>query len=54
MQTEKQQQGFAALKIAEDAMKKARKRGDTAAYKRFKETRKSIIKELYETKAENK
>lgn len=25
MQTEKQQQGFAALKIAEDAMKKARK-----------------------------
>ena len=33
-QTEKQKQGFAALKITEDAMKKARKRGDTAAYKR--------------------
>lgn len=26
MQTDKQKQGFAALKIAEDAMKKARKR----------------------------
>ena len=54
MQTEKQKQGFAALKIAEDAMKRARKRGDTAAYKRFKETRKQIIKELYGTKTENK
>ena len=47
MQTERQKQGFAALKIAEDAMKKERKRGDTAAYKRFKKTRKRIIKELY-------
>lgn len=47
MQTEKQKQGFAALKIAEDAMKRARKRGDIAVYKRFKETRKRIIKELY-------
>ena len=28
MQTDKQKQGFAALKIAEDAMKKARKRGE--------------------------
>ena len=54
MQTEKQKQGFAALKIAEEAMKKARKHGDTAAYKRFKETRKQIIKELYGTKTENK
>ena len=47
MQTDRQRQGLAALKIAEDAMKKARKLGDTAAYKRFKETRKKIIKELY-------
>ena len=47
MQTEKQKQGFAALKITEDAMKKARKRGDTAAYKRFKETRKKILTDLF-------
>lgn len=54
MQTGKQKQGLAALKVAEDAMKRARKHGDTAAYKRFKETRKQIIKELYGTKTENK
>lgn len=54
MQIDKQKQGLAALKVAEDAKKRARKRGDTAAYKRFKETHKKIIKELYETKAENK
>lgn len=54
MQTGKQKQGLAALKVAEDAMKRARKHGDTAAYKRFKENRKQIIKELYGTKTENK